>query len=105
MLKERPQACPADERNCVDSATEQQRIDSAHGTFSFARLYRLANREFAGLLRVTKRTDAKLLAVFAAGSVALSPAVAANDVTKKRPAAVSLSFDPISSFTPANADP
>jgi hypothetical protein len=34
----------------------------------------------------------------------LSPAVATTTV-KKRPAAVSLSFDPVTSFTPANADP
>jgi hypothetical protein len=35
----------------------------------------------------------------------LTPAVAATSPAKKRPAAVSLSFDPVSSFTPANADP
>jgi hypothetical protein len=34
----------------------------------------------------------------------LTPAFATT-TSKKRPAAVSLSFDPISSFTPANADP
>jgi predicted porin len=35
----------------------------------------------------------------------LSPAFASGIASKKRPPAVSLSFDPISSFTPANADP
>ena len=45
-----------------------------------------------------------MLAAFAAGALVLTPAVAATS-TKKRAAAVSLSFDPISSFTPANGDP
>ena len=35
----------------------------------------------------------------------LTPAIAASTSAKKRPPAVSLSFDPVSSFTPANADP
>jgi hypothetical protein len=63
------------------------------------------NREFIGLLKVAKRKEAKLLAALAAGALVLTPAFAASTMTKKRPAAVSLSFDPISSFTPANADP
>src|SRR3954463_10423913 len=53
---------------------------------------------------MAKRTEAKLLAAVAAGGLGLSPALAATS-TKHRPPAVSLSFDPISSFTPANADP
>jgi hypothetical protein len=57
------------------------------------------------LLRLAGRKDAKLLAALAAGGLVLSPAVAATGSAKKRPAAVSLSFDPVSSFTPANADP
>jgi hypothetical protein len=76
-----------------------------HGTFSFMRLYRLGNRELAGLLTLSKRTEAKLLAALAAGGLVLTPAFATSANSKKRPAAVSLSFDPISSFTPANADP
>jgi hypothetical protein len=56
------------------------------------------------LLKIAKRTEAKLLAALAAGGLVLSPAFAASSL-KHRPAAVSLSFDPISSFTPANADP
>ena len=35
----------------------------------------------------------------------LTPAFATSTRRKKRPPAVSLSFDPVSSFTPANADP
>jgi len=57
------------------------------------------------LLKVVHRKEARLLAELAAGGLVLSPAIAATQTAKKRPAAVSLSFDPISSFTPANADP
>jgi hypothetical protein len=56
------------------------------------------------VLSFAKRTEAKLLAAVAAGGLVLSPAFAANPA-KKRPAAVSVSFDPVASFTPANADP
>jgi len=45
-----------------------------------------------------------MVAALAAGGLVLSPAIAASTV-KKRPAPVAVSFDPISSFTPANADP
>ena len=55
--------------------------------------------------RPVKRKKARLLAALAAGGLVLTPAVAATSPAKKRPAAVSLSFDPVSSFTPANADP
>ncbi len=56
------------------------------------------------MLRVARRKEARLLAAFAAVGLVLTPAFAATSA-KKRPPAVSLSFDPISSFTPANADP
>jgi hypothetical protein len=56
------------------------------------------------LLRIAHRKEARLLTALAAGGLVLSPAVATT-TAKKRPAAVSLSFDPVSSFTPANADP
>jgi hypothetical protein len=46
-----------------------------------------------------------LVAALAAAGLVLTPAFATGTSTKKRPAAVSLSFDPVSSFTPANADP
>jgi hypothetical protein len=49
---------------------------------------------------------AKGAAAIAAVGLVLSPAFAAGSSTaKKRPPAVSLSFNPISSFTPANGDP
>src|SRR6476620_3146649 len=56
------------------------------------------------LLRLALRKEARLLAALAAGGLVLSPALAASG-WNKGPAAVSLSFDPNSSFTPANADP
>lgn len=55
------------------------------------------------MLSLVRRKEATLLAALAAGGLVLTPAIAAP--AKKRPPAVSLSFDPISSFTPANADP
>ena len=56
------------------------------------------------MLRVAKRKEAKVLAALAAGSLMLTPAFAVTSPKKHSPA-VSLSFDPIFSFTPANADP
>ena len=55
--------------------------------------------------RVADRKGAKLAVAIAAAGLVLTPAFAAGTQAKKRPAAVALSFDPISSFTPANADP
>jgi hypothetical protein len=58
------------------------------------------------VLKVGQRIEARLLAAIAAGALVLTPAFATTtSAAKKRPPAVSLSFDPISSFTPANADP
>jgi hypothetical protein len=57
------------------------------------------------LLRVAQRRGAKLVAAAAAAGLVLSPAFALGTPAKKRAPAVSLSFDPVSSFTPANADP
>lgn len=48
--------------------------------------------------------SAKLVAAFAVAGLVLTPAFAAGE-TKRRPPAVSLSFDPVASFTPANVDP
>ena len=56
------------------------------------------------MLRLANRKEAKLLAALAAGGLVLTPAFATT-VSKKRAPAVSVSFDPMSSFTPANADP
>ena len=94
-------------RDTIVPCRQQELNESirGHGTFSFDRLYRLGNREFASLLTLSKRTEAKLLAAVAAGALVLTPAFATTANSKKRPAAVSMSFDPISSFTPANADP
>lgn len=59
------------------------------------------------MLKVCGSKGAKLAAAVAAAGLVLSPAFAANSPTqaKKRAPAIALSFDPISSFTPANADP
>ncbi|MES2135428.1 MAG: porin [Pseudomonadota bacterium] len=57
------------------------------------------------MLSLANRKAAKLLAAIAAGGLVLSPAFATGATSKKRPPAVSLSFDPVSSYTPANADP
>ena len=55
--------------------------------------------------RVAERTGAKLVAALAAAGLMLTPAFATSTRAKKRPPVVALSFDPVSSFTPANADP
>ena len=52
----------------------------------------------------SRSVSAKSIAALAAIGLVLTPAIASGQA-KKRPPAVSLSFDPISSFTPANADP
>ena len=56
------------------------------------------------MLSLAARKEAKLAAALAAVGLVLTPAFAATN-TKKRPPAVSVSFDSLSSFTPANADP
>jgi len=55
------------------------------------------------VLRIAKSREAKLAAALAAAGLVLTPAFAASP-SKKRPPAVSMSFDSFS-FTPANADP
>ena len=57
------------------------------------------------MTRVADRRVAKLVVAAAAAGLVLTPAFATGTHAKKRPAAVALSFDPVSSFTPANADP
>ena len=56
------------------------------------------------MLNLGRSTAAKLVTAFAAAGLLLSPALAAGEA-KKRPPAVALSFDPVATFTPANADP
>jgi len=51
-----------------------------------------------------RSNKAGLLAALAAGGLVLTPAIASG-TSKKRPAAVSLSAEPVFAFTPANADP
>jgi hypothetical protein len=51
-----------------------------------------------------RRKEVRLVAALAAAGLVLSPAFAAGP-SKRHAPAVSLSFDPIASFTPANADP
>jgi hypothetical protein len=48
--------------------------------------------------------SAKLVTAFAAAGLVLTPALAAGEA-KKRPPAIAVSFDPVATFTPANADP
>jgi hypothetical protein len=48
--------------------------------------------------------SAKLVTALAAAGLVLTPAFAAGEI-KKRPPVVALSFDPVATFTPANADP
>ena len=57
------------------------------------------------VLRVAQRKGSKLVAVAAAAGLVLTPTIATGMPAKKRAPAVVLSFDPVSSFTPANADP
>jgi hypothetical protein len=56
------------------------------------------------LLTLAGNRKAKLVAAVAAAGLVLTPAWAATG-SKKRAPAVSLSFDSLTSFTPANADP
>jgi len=56
------------------------------------------------VLSLVKSRRARWVAAVAAAGLVLTPAFAATTL-KKRPAAVSLSFDSLPSFTPANADP
>jgi hypothetical protein len=59
------------------------------------------------LLTARGSKTAKLVTAIAAAGLVLSPAFATSSPTpaKKRAPAIAVSFDPISSFTPANGDP
>ena len=50
-------------------------------------------------------TSGRVAAVLAAAALAMTPAIGLAAAEKQRPSAISLSFDKISSFTPAGADP
>lgn len=56
------------------------------------------------MLSLAKSKHGKMAAAIAAAGLVLTPAFAATS-SGKRPPAISLSFDSMSSFTPANADP
>lgn len=56
------------------------------------------------MLSLARTREARWVAALAAAGLVLTPAFATTP-SKKRPPAVSLSFDNLSSFTPANADP
>jgi hypothetical protein len=56
------------------------------------------------VINLGRSRTAKLVAAFAAAGLVLTPALAAGQ-SKKRPPAVSVSFDPVATFTPATADP
>ncbi|MGN6848842.1 MAG: hypothetical protein ACTHJK_05120 [Sphingomicrobium sp.] len=55
--------------------------------------------------RVAERNGGRMVAALAAAGLVLTPAFATGAPSKKRPSPIALSFDPVSSFTPANADP
>ncbi|HEY8592298.1 MAG TPA: porin [Sphingomicrobium sp.] len=55
-------------------------------------------------MKIAKSREAAVAAAVAAAGLVLTPAFAAPSA-KKRPAPVSLSFDALSTFTPANGDP
>jgi hypothetical protein len=55
--------------------------------------------------RLSQSFAAKLLAATSAAALALAPGLATAQSKDARPPAVALSFDPVASFTPANADP
>jgi len=59
------------------------------------------------VLKIRGSKGARAVAAIAAIGLVLTPAFAATSpkTAKKRPPAIALSFDPISSFTPANGDP
>jgi hypothetical protein len=61
------------------------------------------NREFF-VNNLSRSQLAKTVTALAAAGLVLTPALAAPQ-SKKRPAAVAVSFDPVSNFTPATADP
>jgi hypothetical protein len=87
---------------CVGINTAEIRIDSGHGTFTSTELYQSTYRELS-LLVIRKWTGAQLVTAIAAAGLLLAPGFAAP--TKRRAPSISVSFDPVSTFTPANADP
>ncbi len=56
------------------------------------------------MLNLGRSNSAKLVTAIAAAGLVLTPALAASQAKKRAPA-VAVSFDPVSTFTPATADP
>ena len=104
MLAAPPQAAPLTGESVLPGPQQWKESTPCHGTFSFARLYRSRNRE-RPLPSLVRSRAAKLLAAVSVAGLLLSPAVAAGNSTKRKAPAVSLSFDSLSTFTPAGADP
>ena len=104
MLAFVPQAPRLTGGLCAPAATGDERIDSAHGTFRLEQTISTREQGDCALLSLAKSREAKLVAALAAAGLALTPAFAASS-RQEAPPAVSLSFDSLSSFTPANADP
>jgi hypothetical protein len=104
MLVPHSQACA--EAGQVVLSQQQALVESipGHGTLINSWLYDSGQGVFY-VTGVANRRGAKLLAAVAAGALVLTPAFATGIHAKQRPGAVALSFDPVSSFTPANADP
>jgi len=105
MVDARSQAVPFGGKAVVNrqqARNESIRVMEPSGSADYIDSW---NRESARLvLKVAHRKEARLLAALAVGGLLLTPAFAAN-APKKRAPAVSLSFDAMSAFTPANADP
>lgn len=57
------------------------------------------------MLSLRRSITGKLLAAVSAAGLLLSPAIATAAGAKRKPPAIALSFDPLSTFTPATADP
>ena len=107
MVKGPPQASPEGGKVVVTRqqlAAESIPLMEPSGASGYIRLVK------QGVLRpvskIRRSTAAGIAAALAAAGLVLSPAIAAGaSQGKKRAPAVAVSFDPISSFTPANGDP
>ena len=57
------------------------------------------------MLSLRRSMSAKLLAAVSVAGLLLAPAIATAAAAKRKPPAIAISLDPLSSFTPATADP
>jgi hypothetical protein len=65
----------------------------------------VSNRSLFGVFNRVSKTSGRAAAALAALALVLTPAIGLAAGAKQRPPAISLSFDKISTFTPASADP